>query len=144
MLLSYSGFGFANKLAFNKSSAFFYCLLHVVQTAFISRTAFLENLIVVVFLPVSSTVVEYSAGVATTLLRFLQFGSEGLFLTPAGAPGPPFANHFVPLGHTHLPRLPMSCCFRGGHNTLFLAGGSRQPSPQPSPASRTAAGRSSL
>lgn len=63
----------------------------------------------------------------TALLRFLQFGSEGLFLTPAGTPGPPSANHFVPLSHTHLPLLPMSCCFNGGHNTLFLAGGSHPP-----------------
>lgn len=77
----------------------------------------------------SSKVAEDSAGVAAALLRFLQFGSEGLFLTPAGVPGPPFANHFVPPSHTHPARLPMSCRFYGGHSTLFLAGGSHRPSP---------------
>lgn len=36
---------------------------------------------------------------------YLQIGSVRLFLTRVHIPGPPFANHFVPLCHTHLP-----CC----------------------------------
>lgn len=51
---------------------------------------------------------------------YLQTGSTRLFLTRVHILGPPFANHFVPLCHTHLPHC--QC-----HNKLFLAEGNKFP-----------------
>lgn len=44
-------------------------------------------------------------GLSAQAACYLQIGLGRLFLTTVHIPGPPFANHFVPLCHTHLP-----CC----------------------------------